>query len=124
MNSVQSCRSAVICLLLASFALVSAAQAAGRHFEPVPQSAAQPVKVVGDVSIISAVARQFHAGAAICANSSRKSWLSVSVKNVGTIPIGFGDDAISALADEKPLALRDAEERKCSDLLTVGTDTE
>ncbi len=68
------------------------------------------MKVLGDASIISAVAKQFHAGASIAPDSSRKSWLSISVKNVGTVPLDFGDGVVVVTSGEKTLAIRNAEE--------------
>jgi len=110
MNAQSLHRPIVISLLLLAVAAGPVAQAADRRFEPVPQSETQVVKVVADSSIISSAGKQFHAGASLAPESSRKAWLSVSVKNMTAAPLGFGEDAIVAVGNGKTLALTRADE--------------
>ena len=111
MNPKTSRFAAVACLLVVGLAsLPAAAFAADRRFEPVPQSAEQPVKVVGDSSIISMAGKQFHAGASIAPESSRKAWLSVSMKNMSAVPLELGAQTVVVTGNGQPLALRNADE--------------
>ena len=97
-------------MVLAWLAADPAAHAAGRRFEPVPQSQAQIVQIVNDSAIISAAGKHMDAGASMAPASARQAWLSVSVKNKSAAPVGFGDGAIQVLSDDKVLALRSAED--------------
>jgi hypothetical protein len=111
MNTTRSRQAALFLIALAAVAIGPAAQAAAaRRFEPIPESQAQPVKLVGEVSIISAAAKQFHAGASMSPDSAKTAWLSVSVKNMGTVPIEFADGAIVVTSMDKPMAIRSADE--------------
>jgi len=110
MNPQTSRLAAVTCLLVSGLVAVPAAEAADRRFEPVPQSAEQPVKVVGDSSIISMAGKQFHAGASIAPESSRKAWLSVSIKNMSATTLELGAQAVVVTGNGQPLAFRDADE--------------
>lgn len=110
MNAQSPLRNVVIGMLVLAFAAPSTVQAADRRFEPVSQSAAQVVKVVADSSIISAAGKLFHAGASIAPESSRKAWLSVSVKNMSAEPLPLVADAIAVTGNGQPLKLENADE--------------
>jgi hypothetical protein len=110
MNAQTPRLAAVAFLLVSGMAVPPAADAAGRRFEPVPQSAAQPVKTVGEASIISMAGKQFQVGASIAPESSRHAWLSVSIKNMSATPLEMRAKAVVVTGNGQPLAVRDADE--------------
>ncbi|OGT59221.1 MAG: hypothetical protein A3E01_20590 [Gammaproteobacteria bacterium RIFCSPHIGHO2_12_FULL_63_22] len=97
--------------LLAALAGASlVASAADRRFVPVPATEYQKLQVINGATIISAAGRGFHAGATLAPTSSRRAWLSVSVKNTGTVPVPFNDAGIQVQHGDNTLGMKSAEE--------------
>jgi len=84
--------------------------AADRRFVPVPATEYQKLQVINGVTIISAAGKGFHAGASLAPTSSRRAWLSVSVKNTGPMPAPFNDAGIVVRHGDDILGMKSAEE--------------
>lgn len=85
------------------------ASAADRRFVPVPNSDHQKLQVINGATIISAAGNGFHAGATIAPTSSKQAWLSVSIKNNGTVPVPFDDSNIKVSSADTLMSLASAD---------------
>ena len=93
-------------MVVALAATSVAASAADRRFVPVPATGYQKLQVINGATIISAAGKSFHAGASLAPTSSRRAWLSVSVKNTGTLPLPFNDAGILVRSGETTLGMK------------------